>query len=606
VIVVMLSLVLLVIVVSNVVLWSFQMNQFDLDRMHENVIVANVTRVKDSSSWFTAQREYTVNFGSRISGIYTDTQTIDNQSESFMEDFNWWNKSYLYKRQIILVNNLASPLETGYSVSVTIDTASLCLSSKMLTNGDDLRITYWSGSTWIELDREIIDINNVSTKIWFKTQTTISPNGTDNSYYVYYGNPSAGNPPVNKSNVYLWFDSFNRTDNIDIATESSYGTKTGGGTWSIENATLKNVGAAGDPNKLIITAIGNVDYPVDMLTKIKVMTFAGGDLSRIGLSCCMDTSPSRGSGYCGLFHDDRNSIALLNDLRSWGTHGTYSWSLNVWYNMRFRVINPANGQGQIKVWPVETAEPSAWTVDGTFGGGSARSYGEIGFAGSRTNDITYFDDILVRYIASAEPSTFFGSEENQSSNRLAVEGTFSIDTQICPLTRITKVEAQIRYKANDTNEKWFLNAYNWTSATYSDSGFNSTSGDTPSTDWSYYSVDLNYSWQSYVASNGTLHVTLVDEGPDPIQTIVDIDYWAIRVTIAGGVAFTFQNKGASTVHLTSLWVNRAASHQRYEMNVFINSGDVTSTFFSDINLPSEPYVIKAVTERGNMAIFPGD
>jgi Na+-transporting NADH:ubiquinone oxidoreductase subunit NqrC len=84
VIVVMLSLVLLVIVVSNVVLWSFQMNQFDLDRMHENVIVANVTRVKDSSSWFTAQREYTVNFGSRISGIYTDTQTIDNQSESFM------------------------------------------------------------------------------------------------------------------------------------------------------------------------------------------------------------------------------------------------------------------------------------------------------------------------------------------------------------------------------------------------------------------------------------------------------------------------------------------------------------------------------------------
>jgi hypothetical protein len=602
----MLSLVLVVIIVGNVVLWSYQMNQLDLERMHEDVIIANVTRVKSSSSWFTAQREYTVNFGSRISGIYMDTQSIDNQSESFMEDLDWWSTSYLYRRQITIVNNLASPLETGYSVSVTIDTASLCLSSKMLTNGDDLRITYWSGSTWIELDREIIDINNVSTKVWFKTQTTISPNGTDNGYYVYYGNPSAGNPPANKSNVYLWFDSFNRTDNLDITTESSYRTKTGGGTWSIENGTLKNVGAAGDPNKLIITALGNVDYPVDMLTKIKVMTFAGGDLSRMGLSCCMDTSPSRGSGYCGLFHDDRNSIDLLNDLRSWGTQGTYSWSLNVWYNMRFRVINPANGQCQIKVWPVETAEPSAWTVDGTFGGGSARSYGEIGFAGSRTNDTTYFDDVLIRYIASAEPSTFLGSEENQSSNRLAVEGTFSIDTQIYPLTRITNVEAQIRYKANDTNEKWFLKAYNWTSATYSDSGFNSTSGDTPSTDWSYYSVDLTDSWQSYVTSNGTLQVKLVDEGPDSSQTIVDIDSWAIRVTMAGGTTFTFENKGSSTVHLTSLWVNNATSHQRYEMNVFINSGDVTSTFFGDINLPNEPYVIKAVTERGNIAVFSRD
>lgn len=599
----MLSLVLVVIIVGNVVLWSYQMNQFDLDRMHENVIIANVTRVKDSSSWFTAQHEYTVNFGSRISGIYTDTQTIDNQSESFMEDFDWWSKSYLYKRQITIVNNLASLLETGYSVSVTIDTASLCLSNKMLTNGDDLRITYWSGSTWIELDREIIDINSVSTKVWFKTQTTISPNGTDNSYYVYYGNPSAGNPPANKSNVYLWFDSFNRTDNLDIATESSYGTKTGGGTWSIENATLKNVGAAGDPNKLIITALGNVDYPVDMLTKIKVMTFAGGDLSRMGLSCCMDTSPSRGSGYGGMFHDDRNSIDLLNDLRSWGTQGTYSWSLNVWYNMRFRVINPANGQGQIKVWPVETAEPSAWTVDGTFGGGSARTYGEIGFTGSRTNDTTYFDDVLVRYIASAEPSAFLGSEENQSSNRLAVEGTFSIDTQIYPLTRIANIEAQIRYKANDTNEKWFLKAYNWTSATYSDSGFNSTSGDTPSTDWSYYSVDLTDSWQSYVTINGTLQVKLVDEGPDSSQTIVDIDSWAIRVTMAGGTTFTFENKGSSTVHLTSLWVNNATSHQRYEMNVFINSGEPASYLRADISLPENDFIARVVTERGNAAVF---
>ena len=87
----------------------------------------------------------------------------------------------------------------------------------------------------------------------------------DNNYYLYYSNPSAANPPANNRNVYLWSDDFNRADNPDITTEASYSVKTGGGTWSIENGTLKNVGNSGDPNKLIITALGNVGTGVDML-----------------------------------------------------------------------------------------------------------------------------------------------------------------------------------------------------------------------------------------------------------------------------------------------------------------------------------------------------
>jgi phage baseplate assembly protein gpV len=42
VIVVMLSLVILVIIFSNVILTSYQMNQFDWDRMQENVEITNV------------------------------------------------------------------------------------------------------------------------------------------------------------------------------------------------------------------------------------------------------------------------------------------------------------------------------------------------------------------------------------------------------------------------------------------------------------------------------------------------------------------------------------------------------------------------------------
>jgi len=604
VIVVMLSLVLIVVIVGNVVLWSYQMNQFDWERLHEDVIISDISLV-NGSSLFVAQSEYELNNGSRINGDYTDTQAVDDQFESFTEGFNWWNTNYDYRRQITIVNNAASTLDEGYSVCVTIDTASLISAGKILSSGDDLRVVYLSGSIWTELDRDAIDINSASTQVWFKTQAAIEATGVDSNYYVYYGNPSSGSPPANKSNVYLWFDDFSRADNPDITTETAYNVKTGGGVWSIETNALKSVGASGDPNKLLITALSDVNNAVDMFVKIRVTSFAGGDASRMGLSCCMDTSPSRGSGYCGLFHDDSNSLDLLNDLRSWGTQGTYSWSLNTWHYIRFRVVDPASRVGQIKVWQVGTTEPSTWTVDGSFGSGTARSYGEVGFAGSRTTDTTYFDDILIRFIADSEPSTSLGSEESQGNNRLDIDGAFTIDLSTYPLNSITNVEIHVRYRPGDTGEKWYLKAYNWTSSTYSDNGFNSTVGHTPTTGWDYYTVNLTNCWDSYVNSNGTVYVKIVDEGADADQTLMEIDFFAVRIEI-DGVMFTFENPGALTSHLVSLWANNSTHHQRYSMDVFINSGDVASTFRSDISLPDEPFTLKVVTERGNTAVFSED
>jgi len=42
VIVVTLSLILIVVIVANVVLWSYQMNQFDWERMQEKIEIADV------------------------------------------------------------------------------------------------------------------------------------------------------------------------------------------------------------------------------------------------------------------------------------------------------------------------------------------------------------------------------------------------------------------------------------------------------------------------------------------------------------------------------------------------------------------------------------
>lgn len=50
VIVVMLSLVLIVTIVGNVVLWSYQMNQLDIDRMQETVVLTNVSKYGPSGT----------------------------------------------------------------------------------------------------------------------------------------------------------------------------------------------------------------------------------------------------------------------------------------------------------------------------------------------------------------------------------------------------------------------------------------------------------------------------------------------------------------------------------------------------------------------------
>ena len=84
VIVVALSLVIILAIVSNLVLWNYEMNEVDWEKMKESI---SITNVEDGiySSWFTAQSEYVVTSGSRTDGDYTDTQTIDGNYESFSE-----------------------------------------------------------------------------------------------------------------------------------------------------------------------------------------------------------------------------------------------------------------------------------------------------------------------------------------------------------------------------------------------------------------------------------------------------------------------------------------------------------------------------------------
>jgi hypothetical protein len=70
-----------------------------------------------------------------------------------------------------------------------------------------------------------------------------------------------------------------------------------------------------------------------------------------------------------------------------------------------------------------------------------------------------------------------------------------------------------------------------------------------------------------------------------------------------GTHFTFQNRGSLTSHLVSLWVNNSTNRQRYDISLFVNPGENVTYARMDISLPTENFMVKVVTERGNIAVF---
>ncbi len=191
------------------------------------------------------------------------------------------------------------------------------------------------------------------------------------------------------------------------------------------------------------------------------------------------------------------------------------------------------------------------------------------------------------------------------SYSLDLNGLYTINLSTYPLAHIQTIRIQLRYRADDSGEKWYLKAYNWTASAYSENGFNSTSGHTPTTRWDYYSVNLTDMWQSYIHSNGTINVKFVDQDADSEQTSVDIDFLGVRVEM-DGTQFIFENDGGLTVHLVSLWISNSTDHQRYDINVFVNSAETKNYLRDDTFLPTGSYTVKVVTERGNVAVYSGN
>ncbi len=146
---------------------------------------------------------------------------------------SWWDMNYENRRLINISNPSSSILVENYSMLLVVDTTGIDFQD----DGDDLRIVYWNGSKNIELDRFNDSFFNITTtNLWFRIQSDISPGGYDDNYYMYYNNPDATNPPNNGSNVFEFFDDFNRPNSGTVGNGWTERT----GTWEIINGWVRN------------------------------------------------------------------------------------------------------------------------------------------------------------------------------------------------------------------------------------------------------------------------------------------------------------------------------------------------------------------------------
>ena len=130
--------------------------------------------------------------------------------------------SYQYRRGVVVENIASSALPSGQAVKLTLDTQSLTSAGKLLASGNDLRLIWMDGVNPVELDR-LADtaFNSSATEIWLKTQAAIPANSSDTSYYIYYGNPTAGPPPASGANIFAFWDGFDGTV-LDTGIWNSY------------------------------------------------------------------------------------------------------------------------------------------------------------------------------------------------------------------------------------------------------------------------------------------------------------------------------------------------------------------------------------------------
>lgn len=592
VIVVMLSLVLVVIIVANVVLWSYQMTQLDLERMQETLSIANVMRLT-RSQWFTTQKEFSISVGSKISGSYTDTKLIDGLHEKFVEEIatiSYNPSAYNPTSYTTLISGTLNDLQSDNDVYMQLRSSPSSFSGDTEIFGNTIAGTPNNrrntedtivGSLFVPAkDGEAQSIaayirmtsnsKRMRCAIYLHSNLTLIAQTAEilvpvGTAWVTFNFPAP--KPVLRANTEYLLVAWSESGNGYAYLQFTSGTANQGHYVSL------NYGAV-FPDQIPAPAHDNRAYSI--YCNFKPATEERVEVEFTGMS-------------------DTNSWAGI----TW-TIDACSTAESV--NATFQLFNyqsgqyPTSGNGYMAtiIGMSDVTVTQSITINPTYFRNDSGGW-KLKVTVLKTSETSF--DLKVDWIEFkvTSPSVY----------RLDISNQFVIDLSTYPLSFIDGVEVLTRYNVSEASERWFIKAYNWSGASFSDLGFNITEGNRPIlNEWNNYAVKINENLADYISSNGTLLVKFYNEGLSGNQSTINIDFFGVRILLDGAL-LSIKNGGSLTVHIVSLWVVTTNNHKRYDAEFFINSGESAAYIRADIPLPDGNFTVKIVTDRGNIAVFTG-
>ncbi len=308
---------------------------------------------------------------------------------------------YTYRRQIDVTTG-TTRIGTGYSVNLTVNHAALVSAGKAQADGDDLRVAYWNGSAWNEMHR-VLDIesawNGGSTEIWFRTVAPIAASTTDANYSLFYGNPSAANPPANPRDVFVFYDGFESGDMARWTAQID-------GIWSVESDQANN----GTYSLRASTAVNiNKWITADGVNEANVLLDARWRIS--------STNSDIDQGFRA-----RESSTI--DTYSTNLEATAGWNIARWVSGTWTELSPNADSPTADTWTKITTviigqnmrvfkdDTQINPSSGWFDVGANHTSGSIGFHTWRVPAGSYWwiDDVILRQYVDPEPTTSLGAE----------------------------------------------------------------------------------------------------------------------------------------------------------------------------------------------------
>jgi hypothetical protein len=641
IIVVVLSLIVIVVIVANIILWSYQMNQLDWERMQENVTIENVIggSVSYNPSGYALGGSTTW-----ISGGVSDLASNDGTYMTF-RSYNYYDYDYQYSGS----DSVSSTTSTSWQDKVTLTftssaSAYLVLASAEL-RGDSTQPQIYDmeaqltidGTTYAGLNTRPDETATDLYSHHFATFKAMNLTAASHTFKIQYRSGSSyGICSIQHARITV-FRIFGYTS------AENEGSQSVSGGYSDKVTKTFNVQMAGE-------------YLVIASAELNPASTSYSVLARMGIdSAYQDEVILEGeevtSGWESYFTHDLKSfnagshsvsiqassesgthyirkarviaVRLTDYFLGWQSGKSDSYTTNSGVSWADKLIMTFTPLTKCDYLILATARVGGdelngesyhssfdFTLDGTeegwFHGGFSDSNDRITYTTLKNSTLSEtVHSLKLRYHSesSTDPDAGMGS-----ARIIAI-----------PMCGLKAVEVEFTGSSNTyawTQMEWTIDSawtigsvsvtlglYDYSLGGYPASGngyMSYTSSATASTDETKsQTITVN---PTHFRNAGYWKMKIKGVKGTSVSFDSKVDWVKFKSTI-GGTYFTFKNKGASTSHIVSLWIINSTYHQRYSVDIFLNSGNTLSYVRADIHLPSGQYVVRIVTERGNAAVY---